>query len=380
MPIPADPAQAIEGSLQLANLGLNMERLHTLAIALDDLLDGANERRGGPALHRMFEKHAKDGKGIKFRSQGLHWEYRHSPTWYMSSVSSWILVEIWRNLLRIFGESTVCCEGLEGLDNQCLPAHNSMFLDQEGRDATSTQDIFKHLQGIIEKLRNDPSHRNSWGVNAEIMDTLLDVLQTMLDGERTDITWNAQVRVPSIQDVYWLQYQKTTSYSLHLPLELARLMADPHGPSLIKHYLRDLATSFGIAFQIIDDCLIGVGDEVAGKPVLQDLAQGSWTTVTVWVYEHLTDDHARAHWVALLRECATSPEAQQRALQIICDSDALSACHELAMMHSQTCYTAIEGLAKLGCDTSLLKYLVQRGLGWMDDARSPVGETVQPTS
>jgi len=118
--------------------------------------------------------------------------------------------------------------------------------------------------------------------NFQILDTLIELTQAMVEGELLQI--ERLGKAISMDEHFELIYRKTAclfSVCMRLGGILAR--ANERDQSRLADYGRNL----GMAFQIVDDVLdLTASEEVLGKPVASDLREGKATMAVLHALQH----------------------------------------------------------------------------------------------
>ena len=120
--------------------------------------------------------------------------------------------------------------------------------------------------------------------NFQILDTLIDLTQAMVEGELLQI--ERLGKAITIEEHFELIHRKTAclfSVCMKLGGILARVSEAEQ--QKLANYGRDL----GMAFQIVDDVLdLTASEEVLGKPVASDLREGKATMPVLHALQHCT--------------------------------------------------------------------------------------------
>ena len=105
-------------------------------------------------------------------------------------------------------------------------------------------------------------------------------------GQMLDILGAKNKNKLSEKDILDIYYQKTAKYSFIGPLQIGAIMGGLDGIYLNK--LEIIGKYLGIAYQIQDDLLVVDGKEdVLGKSVLSDIAEGKATLIYYFAYNHV---------------------------------------------------------------------------------------------
>ncbi len=126
--------------------------------------------------------------------------------------------------------------------------------------------------------------------NFQILDTLIDLTQRMVEGELIQLTFNGNRRITEA-DVLDIAKRKTA----YLFAGCARIGAilgrvDEKKEEALARY----GLNVGLAFQIVDDMLdFSSSEKILGKPVGSDLREGKITLPLIYVLDVCTPDEAR---------------------------------------------------------------------------------------
>lgn len=126
--------------------------------------------------------------------------------------------------------------------------------------------------------------------NFQILDTLIDLTQRMVEGELIQLTFNGNRRITEA-DVLDIAKRKTA----YLFAGCARIGAilgrvDEERKEALARY----GLNVGLAFQIVDDMLdFSSSEKILGKPVGSDLREGKITLPLIYVLDVCTSDEAR---------------------------------------------------------------------------------------
>jgi len=126
--------------------------------------------------------------------------------------------------------------------------------------------------------------------NFQILDTLIDLTQRMVEGELIQLTFNGNRRITEA-DVLDIAKRKTA----YLFAGCARIGAilgrvDKEREEALARY----GLNVGLAFQIVDDMLdFSSSEKILGKPVGSGLREGKFTLPLIYVLDVCTPDEAR---------------------------------------------------------------------------------------
>jgi len=153
--------------------------------------------------------------------------------------------------------------------------------------------------------------------NVRVMSIFAETLATICNGELRQV-FSDRYRRPSRAEYEYRIYAKTASLFAAATEAGAVLSGAPEEQ---VQALRRYGQGLGMAFQIMDDVLDFIGDEVTmGKPAGNDLRQG---IVTLPVINYL-EEHPHNPVIARVLEGDNSPEAVHQAVDQICHSQAIS--------------------------------------------------------
>lgn len=118
----------------------------------------------------------------------------------------------------------------------------------------------------------------------EILDTLIDLTQAMVEGELLQI--ERLGKTITIDEHFELIHRKT-AFLFSVCMKLGAILADASEADQQK--LAEYGRNLGMAFQIVDDVLdLTASEEVLGKPVASDLREGKATMAVLHALEHCT--------------------------------------------------------------------------------------------
>lgn len=126
--------------------------------------------------------------------------------------------------------------------------------------------------------------------NFRILDVLIDITRTMVEGELLQLEYNNRLDISSEDhlSICWRKTAHLFSGCGRLPAILAN--ADSNTEERLASYGR----SVGMAFQLVDDLLDYTADEeVLGKPVLKDLEEGKVTLPIIYLIERAAPTERR---------------------------------------------------------------------------------------
>jgi octaprenyl-diphosphate synthase len=120
--------------------------------------------------------------------------------------------------------------------------------------------------------------------NFQVLDTLIDLTQAMVEGELLQI--ERLGKAITIDEHFELIHRKT-AFLFAVCMKLGGILARASEPD--QQRLADYGSNLGMAFQIVDDVLdLTASEEVLGKPVASDLREGKATMAVLHALEHCT--------------------------------------------------------------------------------------------
>ncbi len=120
--------------------------------------------------------------------------------------------------------------------------------------------------------------------NFQILDTLIDLTQAMVEGELLQI--ERLGKAITIDEHFELIHRKT-AVLFSVCMKLGGILA--RASEADQQKLADYGRNLGMAFQIVDDVLdLTASEEVLGKPVASDLREGKATMAVLHALEHCT--------------------------------------------------------------------------------------------
>lgn len=140
-------------------------------------------------------------------------------------------------------------------------------------------------------------------------------------GQAHDI-YNSVKLDPSEQDALNVLKWKTAIYTYQNPIFVGAILAGNNSADNMDA-LTQYAYPAGMAFQIQDDILGSFGDsDKSGKPDDSDIKEGKQTLLTVYAYEHASDDQ-KAILDAVLGKRDATPEEVQQVRDVMVDTGSL---------------------------------------------------------
>jgi octaprenyl-diphosphate synthase len=163
--------------------------------------------------------------------------------------------------------------------------------------------------------------------NFQILDTLIELTQAMVEGELLQI--ERLGKVITLDEHFQLIYRKTACL-FSVCMRLGGILGGASGSD--RQRLGEYGRNLGMAFQIVDDVLdLTASEEVLGKPVASDLREGKATMAVLHALEHADsseramiesvlsnggfDGITPAHIVAILKRHGSIDAAYARAAE-----------------------------------------------------------------
>jgi octaprenyl-diphosphate synthase len=161
--------------------------------------------------------------------------------------------------------------------------HNATLVHDDIIDGADTRrgrpSANSHWGNSMTVLAGDWLYMQSFAValsekNLDVLDTLIDITQKMVEGELLQLTFLGRSEVTEAQllDIV----ERKTAYLFSGCTKLPALAAGMNHGSAQR--LSDIGKSLGMAFQLVDDLLdLTSTQDVLGKPVANDLKEGKMT-------------------------------------------------------------------------------------------------------
>ena len=138
---------------------------------------------------------------------------------------------------------------------------------------------------------------------ADVMETMSDVCQQLCRGELREV--EARFRLDLTEQEYFEIIRDKTASLIGGCCQSGAFLAG-HPPEAVRQFA-EFGIQFGLAFQIIDDCLDLTGDQrEMGKSVLADLDKGALSLPIIYLTQQLSA-RERDRLFAPLRSHATDP-------------------------------------------------------------------------
>lgn len=171
--------------------------------------------------------------------------------------------------------------------------------------------------------------------NLEVVKLLSKVIMNLAEGEIQQGLTQFDTHL-SIEDYLQKSYYKTASLIAN-SAKAAALLSDVSAESAsnLFHYGRCI----GLAFQVMDDILDFTGSTAAlGKPAGSDLKSGNLTAPTLYALEE------KPYLQELIERGFTEPEAIEKAIALVKDSEGIERSRQLAKQHTQAAIAYLDDL------------------------------------
>lgn len=176
--------------------------------------------------------------------------------------------------------------------------------------------------------------------NFRILDILISLTQTMVDGELLQLTWLGRADIGE-EDALDIARRKTARL-FEASTTLAAVITKK--PSEEETAMASYGLSAGMAFQIIDDLLdLTSTEEKLGKPVVSDLREGKVTLPLVYALQ-ATDGAGQKLVAMVLKEKDFISVRPEEIVKLVHDSGAAERTRERAQEFAAEGLQAIENL------------------------------------
>jgi len=255
----------------------SVELFHTWTLVHDDIIDNDQLRRGGPTVHVLGEKFAREKLG------------------YNSQKAS----EYGRDLAILTGDS----QHGWNVSLLCECARSGAV------DSGVVLDIIYHLESYV--------------------------VNTLIEGETLDVQYSRtpieRLTREDIVRMLWMKTGVLYEFAARTGAMIGLNNSDPEHPYVAA--LSRFASRCGTAFQLQDDILGLLGkEEKLGKPVGSDVREGKKTTI-VYFALRAASDAERKFLLSVLGNDLAGPEDVRKATDMMVDLGAVKATSELALEH-----------------------------------------------
>ncbi|GMA33951.1 geranylgeranyl pyrophosphate synthase [Demequina litorisediminis] len=280
-------------------LAAALELFQTAALLHDDVLDGSDTRRGGPAAHREVE--------------ALH----RTMGWHGDSAAFGAAGAI------LAGDLTLmACQ--RAVNRACAAAP---------RQAVVVADMFSDMADLV-----------TAGQYAD-MRAAAQPLAALRHQE-------AQIRA--------VMRAKTASYSAEFPLALGAAVAGASDDAMSA--MRSIGRDLGVAFQLRDDVLGLVGrPEVTGKPAGDDVREGKRTLLAWYAWSH-GDGSTREAVALAFGDRDADDEAVASAVEAMVDAGAVEHAEQEIAHLTRAARSGLEAAGLSGIGASTLDTLITQAV------------------
>jgi octaprenyl-diphosphate synthase len=195
--------------------------------------------------------------------------------------------------------------------------------------------------------------------NFEVLQTLIDVTRSMVEGELLQLTLLGKIEVTEKQlmDVI----ERKTACLFAACTKLPAIAAGVHTSYVAR--LAEIGTCLGMSFQLIDDLLdLTSTTETLGKPVSSDLAEGK-VTLPLQIALSQSGAEAAKKVNTVLQERGFHSVRRQEILDLVQQTDSISYTRTLAKRYLQRAVSAIQSFPSSPYRDALLSiadFIVQR--------------------
>ena len=300
---PEQRAEYLTGS-DAVHLGAALELYQASALVHDDLMDGADTRRGLPAAHRAFARDHEArgwlGRPQTFGANG-------------AILLGDLLLSLAGEEMSALSQSRVSCEA----GSRAVQYARTAF------DAMTTEVALGQFLDVRSENLPLPWDREPGAAARRMHDDALSVVR-----------------------------HKAARYSVRHPLLIGALLAglDPSGPT--AEHLAAFGEDVGIAFQLRDDELGVFGSpQATGKPAGDDLREGKRTVLLALTWGRC-DEAGRRLLGSVLANPEATPEQIGEVAALIEDCGARAAHEEIITTHRNAGSRALEQLRSEGVVTT----------------------------
>ncbi len=200
--------------------------------------------------------------------------------------------------------------------------------------------------------------------NPRVIKLFSQTLATISSGEINQFLW--AFKTEQTMENYIHRISSKTASLFALATESGAILS--RAPEKAVKALREYGYNLGIAFQIVDDILDFTGtEEMLGKPVGSDLAQGTLTLPAMLLLQRYPEDNPVRNLFEHKSEHKNEDGQKNiaRAIAMVCNSSVIEECNKVAQEY---CTKARQNLEKLPENVSrqaliqLADYVVERKL------------------
>lgn len=225
--------------------------------------------------------------------------------------------------------------------------HNATLVHDDIIDAADTRrgrpSANSHWGNSMTVLAGDWLYMQSFAIalgerNFEVLDTLIDITQKMVEGELLQLTLlgKSEITKQQLLDIV----ERKTAYLFSGCMKLPALAAGLNHGSAER--LGDIGKSFGMAFQLVDDLLdLTSTSDILGKPTASDLKEGKMTLPVFFaITTAKAEDTLKVQKVLDERNFRSVDRAE--ILRLIEKSDGLERTRELAEQYASRAIQLLE--------------------------------------
>ena len=173
--------------------------------------------------------------------------------------------------------------------------------------------------------------------NVRVIRRFSETIMELSSGELSEISAAYRWDIP--RDAYWQRIYDKTASLFSTAAESGAVLSG--APESLVQSLKTYGYNLGMAFQIVDDILDFEGtEEDMGKPVGNDLLQGTITLPSILLMERYPDDNP----IRRLFEESETDGNLQRAIEMIQNSDIIPESYAVA---ADLCRKAVDALERL---------------------------------
>jgi len=229
--------------------------------------------------------------------------------------------------------------------------HNATLVHDDVIDAADTRrgrpSANSHWGNSMTVLAGDWLYMQSFAValsekNFEVLNTLIDITQKMVEGELLQLTLlgKAQISEKQLLDIV----ERKTAYLFSGCTKLPALAAGLNHGSAER--LAEAGKALGMAFQLIDDLLdLTSTKDILGKPVVNDLKEGKMTLPVLFaIRDGKAEDTVKVQKVLDEREFRSVHRSE--ILSLVARSDGLNSTRSLAQTFASRAIHMLEEFPK----------------------------------
>jgi heptaprenyl diphosphate synthase/octaprenyl-diphosphate synthase len=173
--------------------------------------------------------------------------------------------------------------------------------------------------------------------NVRVIRRFSETIMELSSGELSEISAAFKWDIP--RESYWQRIYDKTASLFSTAAESGAVLSG--APESLVQSLKSYGYNLGMAFQIVDDILDFQGtEEEIGKPVGNDLLQGTITLPSILLIERYPDDNP----IKKLFENVENDGSLKRAIEMIQNSDIISESYSVA---ADLCHKATQALEPL---------------------------------